>query len=45
MSPSGKVYTTDNLTKFANRFKNLTRSGLSKVVNGHQTTHKGWQAA
>lgn len=44
-SPKGKVYTTNNLTKFASRFRNLTRTGLSKIANGHQLLHKGWRMA
>ena len=44
ISPKGKRYTTDNLSKFARKFK-LTRTGLSKIIHGHQRTHRNWQAA
>lgn len=42
ISPRGKKYTTNNLAKFARRF-GLTRTGLSKIVHGHQTHHKNWR--
>lgn len=45
VSPKGKKYKTNNLTKFASRFRNLTRTGLSKIANGHQLFHKGWRMA
>lgn len=40
-SPKGKIYKTDNLAKFARKYR-LSRTGLSKIVNGRQMTHKNW---
>ena len=43
VSPSGKVYTVENLTEFAKE-QNLHQSGLWQVVSGKRKHHKGWTA-
>ena len=43
VSPKGKVYEVENITKFANRFK-LDRTAVSKLIHGRRASHKNWTA-
>ena len=44
LDPSGSSFIITNARKFAKEHK-LDPSSLSKVLNGKQTTHKGWKLA